>query len=73
MLAAEQIRTSVHFIPLHVQPYYRERYGYQEQDFPVAWREYQRSLSIPIYSKMTDRDVDDVIAAVQRVVTNQRR
>src|SRR5439155_13665659 len=50
-LAAANIRTSVHFIPLHLQPYYRETYGYRPEDLPVAWHEYQRALSLPIYSK----------------------
>jgi dTDP-4-amino-4,6-dideoxygalactose transaminase len=61
------IGVSVHFIPLHTQPYYRDTYGYKPEDFPVAYREFRREVSIPIYSKMTDRDVDDVIAAVLEV------
>ncbi|MDB4963258.1 MAG: UDP-4-amino-4-deoxy-L-arabinose--oxoglutarate aminotransferase [Myxococcales bacterium] len=61
------IGVSVHFIPLHTQPYYRDMYGYKPEDFPVAYREFRREVSIPIYSKMTDRDVDDVIEAVLEV------
>ena len=63
-LKKRNIGTSVHFIPLHIHPYYREAYGYQPQDFPVAYREYQREISLPIYSKMTDQDIQDVITAV---------
>ncbi|HVK76159.1 MAG TPA: DegT/DnrJ/EryC1/StrS family aminotransferase, partial [Kofleriaceae bacterium] len=63
-LKRRNIGASVHFIPLHLHPYYRETYGYRPEDFPVAWREYQREVSLPIYSRMTDADVDDVIAAV---------
>ena len=48
------IGTSVHFIPLHIHPYYRETYGYRPEDFPVAYGEYQREISLPIYSKMSD-------------------
>lgn len=62
------IGTSVHFIPLHIQPYYRNTYGYEPDAFPVAYREYQRELSLPIYSKMTDDDVQDVIDAVLEIV-----
>ena len=58
------IGISVHFIPLHLHPYYRDTYGYQPEDFPVATREFSREVSLPIYSKMSDRDVDDVIEAV---------
>lgn len=63
-LRRRNIGASVHFIPLHLHPYYRETYGYKPEDFPIATREYEREVSLPIYSRMSDRDVDDVIAAV---------
>lgn len=71
-LKARKIGTSVHFIPLHVHPYYRETYGYKPEDFPVAYREYQREISLPIYSKMTDQDVEDVIEGVQDIIVKYR-
>jgi perosamine synthetase len=66
------IGTSVHFIPLHLHPYYRETQGYKPEDFPVALREYRREVSLPIYSKMTDEDVQDVIDAVTDTVERER-
>jgi len=63
-LENRNIGTSVHFIPLHLHPYYRETFGFQPDDFPVALEEYQKEISLPIYSRMTDDDVEDVIAAV---------
>lgn len=72
-LKARNIGVSVHFIPLHLHPYYRETYGYQPEDYPVAYREYLREISLPIYSKMTDQDVQDVIAAVREIVAEHRR
>lgn len=66
------IGISVHFIPLHLHPYYRETYGYQSEDFPVAYAEYQREISLPIYSKMSDHEVQDVVDAVIDVVTLNR-
>lgn len=63
-LHARNIGTSVHFIPLHVHPYYRDMYGYRPEDFPVAYNEFSRAISFPIYPTMTDADVDDVIEAV---------
>lgn len=72
-LKDRNIGTSVHFIPLHLHPYYRETYGYQPADFPVAYREFQREISLPIYSRMTDQDVADVIEAVTDVVECYRR
>lgn len=66
-LKARNIGASVHFIPLHIHPYYRETYGYKPEDFPVAYREYLREVSLPIYSRMSDDDVADVITAVQEI------
>ena len=54
-LKQRNIGTSVHFIPLHLHPYYRETYGYRPEDFPVAYAQYLREISLPIYSKMSDR------------------
>jgi len=72
-LQARNIGTSVHFIPIHLHPYYRDKYGYKPADFPVAYREYQRMVSLPLYPKMMDKDVDDVIEAVVDVVKRYRR
>ena len=62
------IGTSVHFIPLHIHPYYREKYGFAPEAFPVAYREYQREISLPIFSKMSSADVYDVANAVLDIV-----
>jgi dTDP-4-amino-4,6-dideoxygalactose transaminase len=62
------IGTSVHFIPLHRHPYYRERLGSRPTDFPVADAAYERLVSLPLYTRMSEQDVDDVVEAVRRVV-----
>jgi len=67
-LYKRKIGASVHFIPLHIHPYYRETYDYKARDYPVAYREYLREISLPIYSKMSDRDIQDVIEAVVGIV-----
>jgi dTDP-4-amino-4,6-dideoxygalactose transaminase len=67
-LKERNIGTSVHFIPLHLHPYYRETYGYRPEDLPVAFQEYLREVSLPIYSRMGDEDVRAVIDAVIDVV-----
>jgi perosamine synthetase len=72
-LKKHNIGVSVHFIPLHLHPYYRDLYGYQPGDFPVAYREFQREISLPIYSKMSEQDVQDVCDAVIEVVEQYRR
>jgi dTDP-4-amino-4,6-dideoxygalactose transaminase len=71
-LKERNIGASVHFIPLHVHPYYRDTYDYRPDDFPVAYHEYQREVSLPIYSKMSDLEVQDVIEAVLAVVHSFR-
>lgn len=69
-MATEGVGTSVHFIPLHLQPYWRDRYQYLPEDFPVALSLYERSVSLPIYPKMTDDDVEIVINAVKSIIGN---
>jgi dTDP-4-amino-4,6-dideoxygalactose transaminase len=71
-LKHQNIGASVHFIPLHIHPYYRDTYGYEPADFPTAYQEYQREISLPIYSKMTDSDVQDVIDAVLEIIDTHR-
>ena len=72
-LRAENIGASVHFIPLHLQPYYRDRYGYRRGDFPVAEAAYEGLISLPLYTTMTEEDVGDVIRAVKKIVARHRR
>lgn len=62
------IGTSVHFIPLHIQPYWRDRYGFEPEDFPIAYDVYQRAVSLPIYPKMTDGAVERVIESVKNIL-----
>jgi dTDP-4-amino-4,6-dideoxygalactose transaminase len=70
-LNARNIGASVHFIPVHSFSYYRDRFDGSR--FPVADREFERLVSLPIYPSMTDDDVDDVIAAVIDIVTAHAR
>lgn len=72
-LKEEKIGTSVHFIPVHFQPYYRETYGYKPGDFPLAEATFERIISLPLYPKMSAQDVEDVIEAVARVIERSRR
>jgi dTDP-4-amino-4,6-dideoxygalactose transaminase len=67
------IGTSVHFIPVHLHPYYRDKYGFKPDDFPVAYREYQRLISLPLHPGLSDQDVDDVIEAVTSVASRFKR
>jgi dTDP-4-amino-4,6-dideoxygalactose transaminase len=69
-LRARNIGTSVHFIPLHRHPVYREL-GYTTEQFPVAERFTQGLVSLPLYPKMSDRDVEDVVDAVRETLSSR--
>jgi len=72
-LGAENIGTSVHFIPVHMHSYYKEKYGYKPEDYPIAKKVYEGEVSLPLYPKMTDEDVADVIEGVEKIVEYYRR
>lgn len=63
-MTARNIGTSVHFIPIHVHSFYRNKYNYQPDDFPVAHAAYEQMVSLPLSPSMSDQDVADVIDAV---------
>lgn len=67
-LYAQGIGCSVHYIPLHLQPYWREMYKLKTDNFPVSQKAYERMVSIPLYSKMTQSEIDRVIHAVQSIL-----
>jgi perosamine synthetase len=62
------IGASVHFIPLHRHPYYQDELGLRAGEFPVAEATFPRLVSLPLYSRMTDADAEDVVLAVRRIV-----
>jgi len=72
-LRHRNIGSSVHFIPIHVHPYYRDKYHYQPDSFPVAFGNYERMVSLPLNPRLADRDVLDVIEAVLDIVRRHRR
>lgn len=72
-LKSRGIGTSVHFIPLHIHPYYRDTYGYKPEDFPVAHETFKRIITLPIYPKMTDQDVQAVIEEVSEVADKYKK
>jgi dTDP-4-amino-4,6-dideoxygalactose transaminase len=72
-LRAENIGTSVHFIPIHFHPHFRDSLGLREGAFPVAENAYHRAVTLPLFPRMTDRDADDVVEAVRKVAGAFRR
>ncbi len=72
-MAARNIGTSVHFIPVHLHPYYRDKYALKPKDLPVALSNYERILSIPLHPRLSDADVADVAGAVLDIVATHRK
>jgi perosamine synthetase len=68
-----RIGASVHFIPLHLHPYYRREWGWRPEDLPVATREYERVISLPIWPGMTDSDVERVVGSLSATLARHRR
>jgi len=73
MLKADNIGTSVHFIPAHLHPLYRERLGCRPTDFPNASRLYEGAISLPLFPSMSDEDVLDVCRSLSRIVRENQR
>jgi UDP-4-amino-4,6-dideoxy-N-acetyl-beta-L-altrosamine transaminase len=67
-LREKGIGTQVHYIPVNSQPYYKERYGYKREDYPITEDYYDKTLSLPLYPKMNDRDIVYVIQHLATVL-----
>jgi perosamine synthetase len=71
-LKSRGVSTSVHFIPLHRHPYYRNTYGYDRNDFPVSEKIFERTVSLPLYPGMGDEEVRWVTESVADVLGKHR-
>ena len=71
-LASRRIGASVHFIPLHLHPYYRRRWSTTREQFPVATREFDRVLSLPLWPGLSDEDVLRVVDALAEILRGGR-
>jgi perosamine synthetase len=68
-LRGENIGVNVHYIPVHLHPYYRDQFGHSAGEYPVAEAAYERLISLPMFHGMTDGDVGDVVRAVSKVIS----
>ena len=66
-LDAENIGVGIHYVPVHQQPYYRQRFGFTDSDFPNASYVGERTISLPLSPAMSEHDVDDVATALTRI------
>ncbi|OIO54316.1 UDP-4-amino-4,6-dideoxy-N-acetyl-beta-L-altrosamine transaminase [Candidatus Peregrinibacteria bacterium CG1_02_54_53] len=69
-IRAENIGVNVHYIPVHLHPFYRKKFGTKEGLCPVAERAFERIISLPVFAAMQEQDVADVIHAVKKVLTH---
>ena len=67
-LKKNNIGTQVHYIPVHLQPYYRKEFGYKKGDYPIAENYYEKALSIPLFPKMTDSEIVKVIGEIKKIL-----
>jgi dTDP-4-amino-4,6-dideoxygalactose transaminase len=72
-LQEKGIGVSVHFIPLHIMPYYKTRYALKDTDFPESLAAYRRAVSLPIWPGMKDSQIDRVIAVVKALALDYTR
>jgi perosamine synthetase len=72
-LRAENLGINVHYIPVHLHPYYRDRFGHKPGQYPVAEDAYARLISLPMFHSMSDQDAEDVIHAVRKIVAHYRQ
>jgi dTDP-4-amino-4,6-dideoxygalactose transaminase len=72
-LQEQGIGISVHFIPLHIMPYYKKRYSFEDGDLPETIKSYKRSVSLPIWPGMTDQQINRVITVVKNLSSKYNR
>ena len=72
-LTRRGVGTSVHWMPLHMHPYYRKTYGYAPEDLPMAWALYPEIITLPLYPNMTEGDVEYVCDSIKDIVSRNRR
>jgi len=71
-LRARGIGVQVHYIPVHLQPYYRNRYGFELGDFPHAEAYYEATVSLPMYPRLADADIDRVVSELREILTQRK-
>ncbi len=72
-LWAEGLGVNVHYIPVHLHPFYRKQFGYRGGEYPVSEEAYERLITLPLFHGMTDQDVKDVIEAMNKVLSSYAR
>ena len=69
-MRAENIGVNVHYIPVHLHPYYQDNFGHRAGEYPIAENAYGRLISLPMFHGMSDQDMKDVVAGVTKVLSH---
>jgi perosamine synthetase len=72
-LQKKGVGCSVHWRPLHLHPYYGETFGWMPDDFPIASREWERLISLPLFPSMSTEEIDHVVESVSSICAAHRR
>ncbi|MDD5433507.1 MAG: UDP-4-amino-4,6-dideoxy-N-acetyl-beta-L-altrosamine transaminase [Candidatus Pacebacteria bacterium] len=72
-LGQKGIKCQVHYVPVHYMPFYQKKFGYKKGDFPITEQYYERAITLPLFSKLTDEEVDYVIATVKQIINVNRK
>ncbi len=72
-LRKEGLGVQVHYIPLHLQPFYRKNFDYKTGDFPMAEKYYQGAITLPLFPKMTNKDAERAIKVVKKTINLYRK
>ncbi|MDO8633278.1 MAG: UDP-4-amino-4,6-dideoxy-N-acetyl-beta-L-altrosamine transaminase [Candidatus Wildermuthbacteria bacterium] len=72
-LRKQGIGVQVHYMPLHLHPFYKKKFGYKKGDFPAAEAYYERALTLPLFPQMTEKDVKTVVDKVSKVIAKYRK
>ncbi len=72
-LRKNNIGVQVHYMPLHLHPFYQRKFGYKKGDFPVAEEYYQRAITLPLFPKMTNEEVKRVIKTTKKIINSYRK
>ena len=65
------INLQIHYIPVHLQPFYKRNYGFKPGDYPIAEKFYERAISIPLYPSLTDEEVEKVVKDITNFVNSK--
>ena len=62
------INLQVHYIPVHLQPYYKKNFGFKDNDFPISEKFYQNVFSVPIYPELKDKEIEHVASQIKKTL-----